>query len=74
MKQTIVSAVKVDGKGVVVTFNGDAVECMEAVGMVLASAAANMAEGGMPVEDIRKQIGICVDFGMKYGLERAKEV
>lgn len=72
MKQTIISAVKMGNKGVVVTFNGDAAECLEAVGMVLASAVANMAEGGTPVEDIKKQIGICADYGIKHGLERAR--
>ena len=61
-------------KGMVVTFNGGAEECLEGVGMVLASAVANMAMGGTPVEDIEKQIRICADYGMRRGLEQAEGV
>lgn len=43
---------------------------MGSKGMVLASAVANMARSGTPVEDIEKQIRICADYGMRRGLEQ----
>ena len=74
MKRTILSAVKVGGEGIVVNFNGNAADCIEAVSMALASAVANLAKDGMPVESIARMITDCVDYGMKCGLEWAKEV
>ena len=73
-QQTVISVVKMGSKGMVVTFNGGAEECLEGVGMVVASAVANMAMGGTPVEDIEKQIRICADYGMRRGLEQAEGV
>ena len=73
MKKTLVSAVKIDGKGVLVTFNGSEADCLEAVGIILASVVDNMAQSGAPMEYIRKRIGACVDYGMRRGLERTEE-
>lgn len=73
MNRKIISVVKVNEKGMVTTFNGNTEENLEAIGMVIASAVASMAAGGTLERDIRKQIGICVDYGMRRGLERARE-
>lgn len=74
MKQTIISVVKVDNKGMVVSFGGDTRDNLEAIGMTLAAAVASMAEGGTPAEVIEQQIKICVDYGMERGMKRARRV
>ncbi len=74
MRKTIISVVKVDKKGMVVSFGGDTKDNLEAIGMTLAAAVASMSEGGTPAEAIEQQIKICVDYGMERGMKRAKGV
>lgn len=72
MKKRIISVEKVDDRGMVVTFDRrDVEECLEAVEMVIASAVTRMKQGGMDKEDIRKQVEILADYGMRRGMERA---
>lgn len=70
MKKTVIT-VEDAGNGMVVTFDGNGAECMRGLAAVLASAVANMAMGGTRKRDIEKQIKVCVDYGMKHGLEQA---
>ena len=73
MKQRVITVTKVGGNGMVVTFDGSGEECLQAVGVVLASAVANMARGGTTAAVINQQIAACVDYGMRHGLERARD-
>lgn len=70
MRRTVISVVEA-GNGMVVTFDGTGAEYLQALAAILASAVANMAQGGTPKKDIEKQIKACVDYGMKHGLGRA---
>ena len=71
MKQAVISVVRMGKNGMTVNFNGNGAECLQAIGVVLASAVQNMAQGGTPEADIKKQIEACVEYGMMYGLGKA---
>ena len=73
MQKTLVSATETENKGTLVAFNRNLAECMEAVGMILASAMDNMAQSGAPMEYIVEKITACIIYGIDRGMELVKE-